>query len=178
MINTILYSKKRRSFIPFKPPEYPAPPEKPLSLTLTAWGYEGLHDCVINNTFREGQDMTDWVGDSRISCTTSFETGYSQMWWEMEHNKPDTPFYISVWCGAHIESCPGDAKLYVGYREGYTIWLFYITEIEYTWDNPGSITLYGTFRYPRFVISLGHDCRNPPTNITGVRLVRQEAWVE
>jgi len=178
MINTILYSKKRRSFIPLKPPEYHAPPEEPLRLTLIAWEYYGINTCNINNSFSQGQDMTNWVGDSNMSCTAYDVTGFSLMWWEMEHNRPDKPFYISVWCGAHIETCPGYAKLYLGYPISGGVFLKPITDIVYTWTQPGQITLYGTFPYPRFAIGLYHECYSPPTTLTGVRLVRHEAWEE
>ena len=150
----------------------------PLNLVLTAYGYQGYYACNVNNTFSQGQDMTDWVGDSRINCNTFYGDSYSLMWWEMEHNMESEPFYIRVYVGAYREACYGTATLYVGYREGNTLYLTPITSIPYTWTNPGQITLYGRFPSPRFVLALYHYCYRPPLSVTGVRLIRQQAWVE
>jgi len=150
----------------------------PLSLVLTAYGYQGYYACNVNNTFQIGQDMTNWKLDSRINCNTFYGDSYSLMWWEIEHNMESEPFYIRLWCGAYREACYGTATLYVGYREGNKLYLTPITSIPYTWTNPGQITLYGSFPSPRFVIALYHYCYRPPLSVTGVRLIRQEAWVE
>jgi len=150
----------------------------PLKLTLTTWGYQGYMACNVQNSFSQGQDMTDWNLDSRINCNTFYGDSYSLMWWEMEHNMGSEPFYIRLWCGAYREACYGTATLYVGYREENKLYLTPITSIPYTWTQPGSITLYGRFPSPRFVIALYHYCYRPPLSVTGVRLIRQEAWVE
>ena len=146
-------------------------------LTLTAYGYQGYATCNVSNTFTEGQDMSDWTGDSRINCNSFYGDSYSFMWWEMEHTLIDQPFYITVYVGAYREACYGTATLYVGYREGNTLHLTPITTIPYTWTQPGQITLYGRFPSPRFVIALYHYCYAPTISVTGVRLIRQKAWV-
>lgn len=146
-------------------------------LTLTAWGYQGGAFCNVNNTFQIGQDMSDWFGDSRINCNTIYGNSYSLMWWEMEHTAGDEPFYIRVYVGAYREACYGTATLYIGYREENRLYLTPITDIPYTWLNTGAITLYGRFPSPRFVIALRHDCYHPTLTVTGVRLIRHQAWM-
>jgi len=148
----------------------------PFRLTLTAYGYQGYLACTIYNTFLEGQNMMYWNGDSRIDCATAYGDSYSLMWWEMEHNKKDEPFYIRLWCGAYREACWGEAYLLVGYREGGKLYLTPVTEITGSWSNVRPITLYGKFPYPRFVIALYHYCEPKLISVSGVRLKLQIAW--
>jgi hypothetical protein len=90
----------------------------------------------------------------------------------------DAPFYLRVYVGAYLEACHDTAILYVGYREGNTLYLTPITRIYGLWSNPSPITLYGVFPSPRFVIALYHQCTTQQTAVTGVRIIKSEAWFE
>jgi len=178
VINTILYSRKRRSFIFLKPPQRYIPPEEPFRLTLIDWGTPRGEGCSARFDFNTGQDMTNWEGNSYVICTADGESTDALMWWEMEHSWGSEPFYIRIWCGAYIEECQDIAQVLVGYRRGDALRLEPVADIPYSFENPGEITLYGVFPYPSFVVALYHRCSTQFHAVAGVWLIRHRAWVE
>jgi hypothetical protein len=147
-------------------------------LYVTDFGFGGYMSCYRECSLKLGDDMANWTGDCRIDCTTFYGDSYSLLWIEMENNMGDAPFYLRVYVGAYREACIGTAKLYVGYREGDKLYLTPVTDIWGTWLNPSPITLYGRFPGPRFVIALYHYCYQPTLSVTGVRIIKSEAWTQ
>jgi hypothetical protein len=147
-------------------------------LYVTDFGFSGNATPNIECSLKTGDDLANWTGDCRINCISFYGDGYSFMWIEAENNMGDAPFYLRVYVGAYLEACHDTAILYVGYREGNTLYLTPITRIYGLWSNPSPITLYGVFPSPRFVIALYHQCTTQQTAVTGVRIIKSEAWFE
>jgi len=149
-----------------------------LKLTMTTFGFKGWYFCQGSTGWQAPFDFTEWEGMAWLKCWFWRDYAYSLLWWEVEHNAPDTPFYVKLKCGARIYEPNQKSKVLVGVREGDTLYLAEVADIPYFMDEPGDVTIYGTFPYPRYVMALYNESRARNDVFSGVRLDRHIAWID
>jgi len=147
-------------------------------LYLTDYGYYGWESCELECAPEKGKDMSNYLGCFEVICSSLLTDSYTLVWLEMENNMGDAPFYFQIGVGAYQHGCYGPSYVYIGYKEGDKLYLTRVAENIGSYMNPTTITLYGRFPSPRFVIAVDHYCPRASLSASGVWIWMTKAWSE